>query len=240
VIYRMDLIYDIGVFDGLDTDYYLHKGYSVLCVEADPQLCRKLSDKYARQIAAGRVILVNRALSVDDLPKTLYVNNGLGEWSSLIESTGSRMSGSTPVGVECCTLDGLFQRYGVPYYLKIDIEAMECACLKVMNTELLPEFISIEFSQTESLDVLYDKGYRTFQLVQQQDHPADGDWIFSTYPCPTGRLSHLLPADRWKDRNAVRAEYERINREGIWFDLHAALPKATSWASRTRTTPASA
>jgi hypothetical protein len=41
------------------------------------------------------------------------------------------------------------------------------------------------------------------------------------YLCPD---HDVLPLDP-KDRDAVKAEFERINREEIWFDLHAALPK---------------
>jgi len=33
-----DLIYDIGLHDGDDTAYYLHKGYRVIAVDADPTM----------------------------------------------------------------------------------------------------------------------------------------------------------------------------------------------------------
>ncbi len=33
------LIYDVGMHNGADTDYYLKKGAKVVSIEADPQLC---------------------------------------------------------------------------------------------------------------------------------------------------------------------------------------------------------
>ena len=35
------LIYDIGMFDGADTRYYLNKGYKVLAVEANPIVVKR-------------------------------------------------------------------------------------------------------------------------------------------------------------------------------------------------------
>jgi hypothetical protein len=35
-----NLIYDFGMHDGADTDYYLRKGFRVVAVEADPLLAR--------------------------------------------------------------------------------------------------------------------------------------------------------------------------------------------------------
>ena len=34
-----DLVFDIGMNNGDDTAYYLHRGFRVVAVEADPILC---------------------------------------------------------------------------------------------------------------------------------------------------------------------------------------------------------
>ena len=36
-----DLIYDVGMHNGSDTAYYLHKGFRVLAIEANPVLAKQ-------------------------------------------------------------------------------------------------------------------------------------------------------------------------------------------------------
>ena len=41
------LVYDVGVHRGDDTAYYLHKGYRVVGVEADPAMADHLRDRFS-------------------------------------------------------------------------------------------------------------------------------------------------------------------------------------------------
>ena len=53
-----DLIYDIGMHKGEDTDFYLRKGFSVVAIEANPDLCKECTQKFRRARDSGR--LTNR------------------------------------------------------------------------------------------------------------------------------------------------------------------------------------
>jgi predicted RNA methylase len=57
-----DLIYDLGMHTGLDTKYYLDKGFRVVAVEANPKLVERGHAQFADAIAAGKLHIVDRAL----------------------------------------------------------------------------------------------------------------------------------------------------------------------------------
>jgi hypothetical protein len=50
------LIYDLGMNNGDDTDYYLKRGFEVVAVEANPALCQVARDRFAEAIAARPVV----------------------------------------------------------------------------------------------------------------------------------------------------------------------------------------
>jgi len=43
-----DLIYDVGVHQGEDTDFYLKKGFRVVGIEANAALCKSVGERSAR------------------------------------------------------------------------------------------------------------------------------------------------------------------------------------------------
>lgn len=49
------LVFDVGLHNGSDTAYYLHRGYDVVAVEANPRFCALAERRFAPEIAAGRL-----------------------------------------------------------------------------------------------------------------------------------------------------------------------------------------
>ena len=84
-------------------------------------------------------------------------------------ATGTR--NNTPyevIEVPCTTTKKLFHQFGVPYYLKVDIEGFDYFCLlDIDETGDRPQFVSCEAVHVEWLDILYEKGYRKFKLLHQ-------------------------------------------------------------------------
>ena len=81
--------------------------------------------RFQSEIVVGRLFMVN--LGVADKPgrATFYVNQVLSEWSSFDREIASRGHPMEEVMVETVTIGELFAAFGVPYYLKIDIEAYD-------------------------------------------------------------------------------------------------------------------
>src|SRR5260370_42593606 len=57
-----DLIYDVGMHEGEDTDFYLKKGFRVIGFEADPDLIERCRNRFSREIGEGRLTLVEGAI----------------------------------------------------------------------------------------------------------------------------------------------------------------------------------
>ena len=117
-----DLIYDVGVHNGNDTAYYLHCGYRVIGIEANPSLIEALNERFAGEIADGRLTLLNVGISESDGQKEFWVCDDNTEWSSFNRDI-ARRNGSKhhAVAIDTVTLASVLARYGIPYYCKIDI-----------------------------------------------------------------------------------------------------------------------
>ena len=56
------VIYDFGMNNGDDAEYYLLKGSKVVGVDANPALCRQVEQRFAAEIGEGRLVVLNCAL----------------------------------------------------------------------------------------------------------------------------------------------------------------------------------
>jgi FkbM family methyltransferase len=191
------LIFDVGAHDGADSGYYLSQGYRVVAVEADPSLARELAGRFAAEVEAGRLIVVNAAVMESDRELVeFYVSTETTE-SSLIRQMAERPGGGTAVvGVRGRSLCSLFGEYGIPWYCKVDIEGYDATAIGGLGgCQGRPAFISCEVAGHpigeiaennallyEVLDALSARGYRQFKLVDQEsflvlDDDGHYDWL---------------------------------------------------------------
>ncbi len=63
----------------------------------------------------------------------------------------------------------ILEKFGTPYYLKIDIEGSDRLCLEAIGPESLPIYVSWEAGNDviECLNLMYNKGYRRFKIISQ-------------------------------------------------------------------------
>ena len=166
-----DLIYDVGMNNGDDTAYYLHKGFRVVAVEADPVLVAAARERFAEPIEQGRLRLVNCAIGPRDEVADFWICEDRSVWNSFdrtIASREGRPHHSIPV--PCRRFRGLLDEYGLPYYLKVDIEGHDHYCIEDLAPGNLPPYVSMEISDLESLFALRDLGYTGFKLITQNNH----------------------------------------------------------------------
>jgi FkbM family methyltransferase len=164
-----DWIFDIGMHIGEDTRYYLRKGYKVLAVEANPVLAKQNEKKFKKAIASGQLVILNAGIADKEGILPFYVNHRLSEWSSFDKETGTRNNtGYHVIDVPCVTTKSLFEQYGIPYYLKVDIEGFDHYCLRdIADSGEKPKYVSCEAVHLEWLDILVSKGYSKFKLLNQ-------------------------------------------------------------------------
>lgn len=217
------LIMDVGMHLGKDTEFYLKKGFRVVAVEARPDFVSLCSDKFSSYIASGDLNIVPMAIS--DKPGTVSFTtfDGKDDWGtanpSHVARNVSRGYNANTFEVPSTTLSEIISRCGVPYYLKIDIEGCDLLCVgQLFSLPERPRYISIEapvedISEcNEAIDSLAELGYRKFKIVNQQLHykhrcpnpPREGvyfDQRFDTFM--SGPFGEESPGD-WKNEKYTR------------------------------------
>lgn len=235
------LIFDIGAHSGEDTDFYLRKGFRVIAVEANPFLAERLAARFAAQVADGSLYIVDKAITkVEQGELSFFVNKAKDDWSSLDRTTASKgVMDVAEVRVETVRLKELFDQFGVPYYLKVDIEGGDLDIAESLLTlSSLPAYVSFEFHEDRMLAVLEAAGYRQYQIINQWLHglqPDPGETREGKYYWPgsfsgyhSGLFGEDLPEYDWVDYSSAMAwrlantlSSQRGLMRNSWYDLHA-------------------
>jgi FkbM family methyltransferase len=173
-MYEQDLIYDVGLNDGGDTAYYLHRGYRVVAIEAHPTLAEDGRRRFADAIRDGRLTILNVAIAPEEGIAQLIVNeqdSGRNTLNTVLPKTPDW------AGVPIHTLEvravrfkDVLAEYGIPYYLKVDIETFDRYCLEDLDPSDLPRYVSFEVQNIRDLITVRDKGYAVYKIIRQQDH----------------------------------------------------------------------
>src|ERR1700685_1184264 len=206
--------------NGDDTAYYLHQGFRVVAVEANPVLCGSGRERFRAEIERGQLTILTLGIAESEGSSTFWVCDSLSEWSSFEHRIASRGgSGCHSVEVQTIPFRKLLGQFGVPEYLKIDIEGADALCIRDLPRDQLPHYISCEDWRDVSergsrmLLLLYETGYRRFKLLEQTEFEA------------------LLPPAEAFLRRCLRSAAYRFRPIGL-----AALPsrQATRYNSRKR------
>lgn len=170
-----DLIFDVGMNNGDDTAHYLRKGYRVVSIEADPTLVEQARTRFADAVSQHRLHLVNVAIAPGTETARFWICQTNSVWNSFDRTIASR-DGHTPRGIDvpCRPFAEILDRYGVPFYLKIDIEGHDHFCIDALSTPDLPRYVSFEMDDhaATSLRRLQSLGYGQFKLITQNSHTA--------------------------------------------------------------------
>jgi FkbM family methyltransferase len=121
-----DLIFDIGLHRGLDAKFYLAKGFRVVGVEASPRLCDMVRKESQSEIQSGALTVVEAALHErSNQVVKFFINPEKDDWGSLDQANAEKGVGrSELVYVPTISLNDIISTYGVPYYIKCDIEGV--------------------------------------------------------------------------------------------------------------------
>lgn len=202
------LIFDIGMNNGDDTAYYLHRGYRVVAVEADPTLVKTCEFRFSSEISTGALTIVNKAISTQHGEADFWICDQLSEWNSFDKESATR-NGYTArhVRVPTIPLGTLFSEYGVPYFLKVDIEGYDPVAIREIDPTNAPPFVSMEIGSAEDFLLLQSKGYTRFKCVQQG---CFQEVISPTLSLPSAFSAFLVQAKSSTLANRLRQIYRRL------------------------------
>jgi FkbM family methyltransferase len=248
---EMKTVFDIGMYDGSDTAYYLEIGCRVVAVEANPNLVQNAQQQFQLQIASGQLTCVHAAISPNGSEVELFLaGTDLGSSSLFSE----RVAHKRPLGgirVPGLTVQQLFARYGVPDYLKVDIEGADRLCVLALTPEQRPRYLSFEIGNDvfELLAHIESVGFKRFKIISQisfreisnenclYDRLARRLIKYLGFGRPElirrgnrffviGHSSGPVPWEsdgRWSSAAAIRGKLRQMEAQpqANWYDLHA-------------------
>jgi FkbM family methyltransferase len=154
------LIFDIGANEGAKTDIFLRMGARVIAVDPDESNATVLRQRFQGYRFRQRpVVIVPKAVSDHEAIETMWIDapgsakNTLSrKWVDVLRTDRDRFGTSLEFAetrqVATVTLQQLMREYGVPHFVKIDVEGAEPLVLKGMQQPVpylsfevnLPEF----------------------------------------------------------------------------------------------------
>ena len=178
---QRDLIYDVGFHHGEDTEFYLTKGFKVVAIEAHPALYHAGHQKFAQDIESGRLVLLNVAVAETSGPISFFESDN-DVWGSIRRDAAERNerlgAGWREITIEGRRFGEILFQFGVPYYMKVDIEGADLLCLKALaEFDDRPQYISIEAEVDvlsgirKEIAALRSLGYTKFKIVRQGHVP---------------------------------------------------------------------
>ncbi|HEU0023997.1 MAG TPA: FkbM family methyltransferase [Thermoleophilaceae bacterium] len=125
------LVFDVGANEGRVTETFAELGASVVAVEPNPSLARRVRRRYG----SARVTVEAVAVGAQDGVGHLHLGRDNGhstlsaDWQGAIGAAAGANRWEGSVEVPVTTLDALISRFGMPAFVKIDVEGFEPAVL---------------------------------------------------------------------------------------------------------------
>ena len=144
-----DLCFDIGANFGNRTDIFLTLGAKVIAVEPQNECVEFLKRKYR-----DKIIIVQKGVGAEPSIKDFYIcdTSVLSTFSEEFKSNGVWGSGDYKLKeirqIEIVTLDSLITKYGMPSFIKIDVEGFEPEVMKGLLQKV--NVMSFEYATSDS------------------------------------------------------------------------------------------
>lgn len=203
-----DLVFDIGANEGFKTDLFLRLGARVVAIDPDETNQTILRQKFERlRLVRKPVVIVGKAVSDKNALETMWidgpgsaVNTLSPKWATALKANKMRhacghsgLDFERQKNVETTTVEKLMSEYGVPIFIKIDVEGYELNVIRGLQRPVaylsfevnLPEFRSEGLQCVEILGRLASAG-RFNYAVDCEDGLALDRWLSAD------EFSHML------------------------------------------------
>jgi FkbM family methyltransferase len=226
---RRDLIFDIGLHYGEDSELYLKKGFSVVAVEANPIIAAQAAKRLQEYLRTGQLTIVNKAIAGDEGPIIFFACENVAGWGTTditwVERNRRFGASIKEMSVDGIRFSSLIKEYGIPYYMKVDIEGADTLCLEgLLESHERPKFISIESCKTSFDDLLNEfclfqkLGFRNYKIIAQHKiakqrlpyPPQEGKFVDHSFEYgSSGAFGLELPGE-WISLESVLKAYMGI------------------------------
>lgn len=169
----MKLVFDIGSNIGTTIEFFSQRTSTVIGFEPNPTLFSRLQQRFEN----CNVIIDPRGLSNEIGRKSFRIANAdtistfSDDWVNNSRFTGG-YTWNDSIIVETTTLDSIIEQYGIPDYIKIDVEGYEFEVLTSLTKLLENTIISFEWAEEQknkieqTINYLFDLGYKNFSYTE--------------------------------------------------------------------------
>lgn len=220
--------------NGDDTEYYLYKGFDVVGIDANPELCDHCRRRFARAIDDGRLTILNIGVGDATGRASFHINRRESQISTFKAELDERDPWDV-IEMQIVRLSDIIAERGTPVYVKIDVEHFDHLVLDdLRRASIKPRYISAEAHTEATFAALEAMGYRHFQLTPGAMVPQlygshdikrlDGRtarYFFN--PLSSGPFGDDLDGP-WLSSEQL---LQRLETQGYgWIDIHAFAPEA--------------
>lgn len=148
-----DLVFDVGANTGNRVKVFLQLGAKVVAVEPQKECCATLKRKFG-----DRIFIIPKGAGANEDKKPFYVAN-----VSVLSTFSEEFIVSTQKSgrfekynwkrtnlIDITTLDLIIKKYGVPHFIKIDVEGYELEVLKGLSHSI--NYISFKYIAPEQIE----------------------------------------------------------------------------------------
>tara|TARA_B100000579_G_C22625244_1_gene753859 strand:- start:67 stop:903 length:837 start_codon:yes stop_codon:yes gene_type:complete len=226
------IIYDVGAHKGDDSFYYLKRGFRVVAFECAPSNINYLKKRFTHEIKNRDFILEEKAVTSGGGNGNFidfFVDDD-SEWGTVHSKWASRNvrlgSSQKITSVETIDPPTIYSIYGLPHYMKIDIEGSDIDALTSLFTlkeDERPKFVSLESNKTsfkdlqEELSILVHLGYTKFAAINQERIQKKSRWIsdageeiYHNHKIGSSGPFGIDLNVKWKTQKAIQRQYARI------------------------------
>ena len=227
------IIYDLGAAKGENIDYYLLKSDLVVCVEANPENCKEIVNKYKEAINLGKIVVENCIIGPEhsQREKNFYIHKNNYLLSQYPEPNKNEIKDFNKIKVDYKNLNDVFNKHGIPHFIKIDLENYDIEVLeKILSEKIFFDYISFEIKKVETLD-LFRKYFDmiSFKIVDGHNIKYNytnykiltdlGKRKITFHPSSAGPYGDDLKGD-WINLDTFREFLKFKLKYDGWYDVH--------------------
>ena len=155
-VHKNNICFDVGANIGNRIEPLLQIGAKIIAIEPQESCCKILKKRFG-----NRIKIINKGLGAKEWIQKFYISNAStlcsfsDEWIDSVKK--KRFRGFTwwkTIDTELTTLDYLIDRYGVPTFIKIDVEGYESEVLRGLSHSI--PMISFEYTVPEQTSRIFD------------------------------------------------------------------------------------
>jgi len=213
-IVKNDLVFDVGCNIGSRTKIFLNLGAKVVGFEPQSDLCDHLYAhlKRNKNFSLERTALGATTDTTEIKISDAHVLSSMSDrWIQATQKSGrfENYNWNNTVKVPVTTLDDKIQVYGVPKYIKIDVEGYEFEVLHGLSNPV--RNISIEFTAED-----IENSYKCIDYISTL-----GDFTFNY---SIGE-SLILKNHEWKSKDNIKFSLAKVCKEEnkAWGDIYAKI-----------------